>query len=154
MKRMLTWIILTALSGTLLCACAAGGSTETADTEAVQEGSEEDMITFVNELTDLDVWILPNTEENRRTTLWGTATLGGMSEDEERQISFAALEGEVLYLVRVIDTREVYYAADSVRLEPGCTVRLSSGDGPMTAVLEVTGADGTTETYVVFAARL
>ena len=110
-------------------------------------------VTLRNEAGEADFWIIPDTEKNRRTTLWGTATAAKVQAGEEREITLGAPEGQ--FLLRVIDTESWYHSADGVALKEGDTLRLAADpDNERALILEVTSADGAAETYKVFSARL
>ena len=72
-------------------------------------GTKEISVTFVNGVEDADIWILPQTDENLGTTLWGTPTLKDSVKDT---IGTCRIEGGAEnYIVRIIDADEAYYAA-------------------------------------------
>ena len=116
-------------------------------------------VIFINEVTDTDVWILANTEENRKTTVWGTPTVRGMKVNTETEAQLCAPAEDGLYLIRMISARKIYFSADGVALQNGWTVRFKVGkyynDNPVSWVLEVTDTEGNPmETYEVFGAAL
>ncbi len=118
-------------------------------------GESDAGITFINSVKDADVWILPATEENIKTTLWGTATIAKLKAGEAHQLSLQALGGPGDYIIRMIDTEGMYYATDRIPLEAGYSLQIKKDELPMSVVLEVTDADaGLVETCSVFAARL
>ena len=111
-------------------------------------------VTFVNEVKDADVWILPQTEKNLKTTVWGTATLSGVSVGESRQAPLCEPGDDGLYMFRMIDTGHFYYSANGIVLKAGWTARLR-GDDLYSYTLEVTDETGAVDnTYEVFSARL
>ena len=112
------------------------------------------MLTVINNVTEADVWILPDTEENRSTTVWGTATAAGVKTGERRSITLPEAGDEGLYLLRMIDTDEMYYSASAVELKEGWTIEIREADaGPITA--KVTDEDGDVQcVYDVFSAHL
>ena len=145
-------IALCVLAGALLFGCK---GTDRPDTdEPVTDPVSGAEISFVNEAEDADVWILPETEENLSTTLWGTATVAKLGANEERRLSLAALGGPGTYIIRAIGTDGMFYAADGILLDAGCTVRLRKHDSLASADIEVLDAGGAAETYPVFAAKL
>ena len=148
MKRLILTVACLLLAA-LLCAC---GPEE----PAVPDPAEEPDLAFVNGLdTAADVWLLPQTEENLRTTVWGAATLPELDAGGEGQLSLTALGGPGVYILRVIDKDGMYYAADGVELETGCVLRLCESEDPGAATLEVTDVTGAqVAVYSVFAARL
>ena len=63
MKRSAVFLLVV-LAGLLLMSCNQGKGSEA-------EGENMIEVTFVNEVEDADIWILPQTEENLKTTVWG-----------------------------------------------------------------------------------
>ena len=143
MKKLLIAALLTL--ALLLGGCAAE---RTEDME-----TPKNTVTVINGMNDADIWLLPDTAENRKTTMWGAATVRA-----ESNCTVTAELGEAgdggLYLFRMIDSDGFYYSANELRLEPGCTLRIY-GEDIMSPSLEVARADGSAKnTYKLFAARL
>ena len=110
-------------------------------------------VTFVNGAREADAWILPMTEKNLKTTVWGKAVFPKVKKDESLLAAVEKAE-DGLYIFRMIDVDEMYYEANGVRLEEGWTVRIVQSD-PYTMQLEVTDENGVlNETYEVFWASL
>ena len=152
-KKPAILITLCVLIGSMLFGCKTKEQ-PAAETPTPAPGSGAS-ITFVNGVEEADVWILPETEANLKTTLWGTATIAKLATDASCEVSLDALGGPGVYILRLIDTRGMYYAVNGVPLAPGDIVQIRSGEVPMSALVEVTGADGALrETFEVFAARL
>ena len=140
MKRAVIYLI----TMLLLCGCGAN------PTEPVSNKT----VTFINGVKDADVWILAETEENLKTTLWGKATVSGIKKDESRKAPLCDAGETGLYILRMIDTDSGFYSADSIALEPGWTVRITEED-LRSVKLEVTDEnDVLKNTYEVFAAKL
>ena len=151
-KRLLLCVcLLTALS---LFGCTAKPTEPAVDPLKIADGDA--VISFTNELEPSDIWVLPQTEENLKTTLWGTATVGKLATNGTQQISLTRLGGSGAYILRVIDEDGMYYSANGLVLENGCSMRLfPDPDDPVAALLEVYDASGTlTQTISVFAAHL
>ena len=111
-------------------------------------------ISFTNGVQEADVWILPMTEENLKTTMWGTATAKSVKTGESRKTPLCKAGDEGQYIFRMIDTDEMYYSANGIKLEAGWTAEVK-GDELNSITLEVKNADGEVDaTYEVFAARL
>ncbi len=131
----------------LLCGCK---SQETGNTPTT--GGKT--VTVLNEVTDADIWILPDTDKNRKTSVWGTATVSKAPTGESCQAALCEPGDTGMYLLRMIDTESFYYSANGVALEDGWTMKIS-GDGFLSTVLEVTDENGVLQnTYDVFTARL
>ena len=134
----------------LLALCAGCG----AGPEPGPAPAEEFDLTVVNELETADIWLLPQTEQNLHTTVWGAATLADLGSGGEGRLSLTALGGPGVYILRGIDENGMYYAADGLTLEAGCALRLTDEEGPDAAALTVTDAAGEAASYPLFAARL
>ena len=128
----------------LLCGCKAS-RTKTASNKTV---------TITNGVKDADIWILPETEENLKTTLWGEATVCGIKTDESCKAPLCEAGENGLYCIRMIDTDNIFYSADGIALNSGWTVRITGND-LQSIMVEVTDEnDVLKNTYSVFAASL
>ena len=110
-------------------------------------------IALINSVNEADIWILPKTEENLKTTLWGTATVGKMQLHESREVQLEAPADNGLYIFRMIDTDKMYYSAEDIIIEDGWTLEIK-GESINSVSIDVTDKDGNTTTYEVSAARL
>lgn len=116
--------------------------------------AEEKTVTFINGAADADVWILPETEANLKTTVWGAATVPQVKAGESIVAPLCEPGDGGLYIFRMIDTDGFYYAADGIELGDGWTLRIS-GSGLDAVRIEVTDENGGLRyTGEVFAARL
>ena len=130
----------------LLCGC----ETERNNMESATVGT----VMVINGVTDADVWLLPDTQANRKTTVWGIATAAQVKTGESRSTSLCEAGDDGAYLLRAIDTNGFYYSADGVALHDGWTVKITETE-PMSAALEVTDEYGAPQhTYDVFVAQL
>lgn len=128
----------------LLCGCKASRT----------EPANKKTVTFINGVKDADIWILPETEENLKTTVWGKATVSGIKTNESRKVPLCDAGENGRHIIRMIDTDNVFYSADGIILEPGWTVRIAGNDLQSVKV-EVSDKNGVTQnTYEVFAASL
>ena len=97
--------------------------------------TEEISVTFVNGVEDADIWILPQTEENLKTSLWGTPTL---KNSVKGSTGTCRIEGGAeKYIVRIIDTDQAYYAANDFALHEGVTVKFSTDTDKYDSTLTV-----------------
>ncbi|MCR5636864.1 MAG: hypothetical protein K6F76_06805 [Clostridiales bacterium] len=130
-----------------LCSC------ETEEQKDMQVTHNRSII-FINEVNDADVWILPQTGENLKTTVWGTPTISKAKTGESRHAPLYDAEDDGLYILRMIDTDGCFYAADGIKLEPGWTIEIK-GNVLELITVEVKDEKGVlTGTYDVFAAKL
>ena len=107
MKRIICFA-LCILSGTLLFGC-----TKTTEPEPERPRIS---VFVVNEANEADVWILPDTEANRKTTLWGTATVAKLNVNDKQPASVEESESGA-YLFRMIDTDLKFYSVSGIKLK-------------------------------------
>ena len=100
-------------------------------------------ITVRNEVEEADVWVLPQTEENRKTSLWRTPSAAALGAGETAELTLTDPENAEAWLVRIIDDDKAYYAAQDLKLEDGCTVVFRSEGSKFEAVIEVLDPTGT-----------
>ncbi len=130
-----------------LCSC---GKKETDD----MKQTEQKTILLINSVREADIWILPDTPANRKTTVWGTASASEVKTGERRQVLLCEPGENGRYLFRMIDTDGFYYSASGVILESGRSLQFEE-DGEDRVTLAVTDETGATQsTYEVFKARL
>ncbi len=89
---------------------------------------------FVNEVEPADVWILENTEANLKTSLWGKASLPKAKLENEYAVTVRKDSGNS-YLLRIIDTDEIYYAADDITLKDGYSLLIYRSDGEFQEII-------------------
>ena len=111
-------------------------------------------VSFRNGVEEADIWILPQTPEILKTTLWGTATVKKLREGAEADIRLEAPAEAGTYIFRAIGSGGMYYEANDIGITEGCVIGFRKDDG-YTYVLEVAPpGGGEPEIYEVFAARL
>ena len=132
MKKYL-FIVLTVLLLVLAACNTNQGDTDMPGSDDVI--AEEITVTFVNDVEDADIWILPQTEENLKTTLWGTPTLDDSAKGATGTCCIDG--GAEKYIVRIIDTDGAYFAANDLVLHEGWTVRLTTDTDRFDATLAV-----------------
>ena len=99
-------------------------------------------VSFVNEVEEADIWILPQTEDNLKTTLWGPASVGALAAGETSEVCLQKLYDGQLWMIRIIDRDHGYYAAQDLELEDGYTIVFKSEDSKYEALIEVLDPDG------------
>ena len=97
-------------------------------------------ITVINGAEEAEFWILPQTEENWRASLWGAATLPKLRAGDQATVTLP--EGTV-YFVRIIDTDHAFYAANGVTIKDGYTLRFTTEDTKFEATIDVLDEAGT-----------
>ena len=113
----------------------------------------QETVTIINEVKEADIWILPQTEKNLKTTVWGTATASKVKADESRQASLCEPGDNGQYIFRMIVAYSFYYSANGIVLKNGWTIKVSgSVDSFAIAVSDDNGI--LVNSYEVFAARL
>lgn len=130
MKKVLL-IILCVLTSMILFSCKDGD-----DVKKNSETTSEKTIsvTFVNDVEEADIWIMPHTQENLKTSLWGTATISKLNAGEKQTVSIGESEDEK-YIVRIIDKDKAYYSASEMILETGYTVQFKTDDSKYEAAI-------------------
>ena len=114
-------------------------------TEPAEPGPTEQTgpeITIVNEAVKADFWILPDTEANRKTSLWGTASADDLKAGDKIKLKIGEPGEGGTYLVRVIDADGGFYSADGLTLAEGYTLRLTEEENLMAARIEVLDENG------------
>ncbi|MBE6726512.1 MAG: hypothetical protein E7576_15190 [Ruminococcaceae bacterium] len=120
------------------------------ETPTVGGAESADEILFVNEVEKTDVWILPDTEENRDLP-YSTPTVNDLEENGEIRLSLSSLGGPGTYVVHMFSEDGMYYGAAGVPIEGGYTLRFRRQDWSWT--LEVSdGLGNPVGSYEVFGA--
>jgi len=144
-KAVLIFICLIALL--LLCGCRVKEQNN-------MEIANNKTVNFINDVKDADLWILPETEKNLKTTVWGTATASKVKYGESRKVPLCEPGDDGHYILRMIDTDGFFYSVGGIALESGWTIHIMEND-PRSVSVEVTDENGIIQnTYEVFNARL
>lgn len=111
-------------------------------------------VTIINHVQTADIWLLPETQANLKTTLWGTATAAGVQTGENRQIPLCEPGENGCFILRMIDTQEFYYSANSLALSEGDCLEINC-ENVQLVTLTITDKNGEIkQTCDVFSARL
>ena len=111
-------------------------------------------VTLRSSIAQADVWLLPDTQKNRKTTVWGAASAAGVKAGETRTAALSEPGDNGLYLLRMIDADGFYYEANGLPLQAGWSVEIK-GDGLQSMTVEVTDETGERKnTCKLFAAKL
>ena len=84
------------------------GTGEGADNIMGKTSNEPITVSFVDSVENADVWLIPDTEKNRKTSVWGTASIKNAEQEKEYSVSISKNPGD-MYLLRMIDIRHIYY---------------------------------------------
>ena len=98
-------------------------------------------VTFLNNVEEADIWILPQTEDNPNSSLWGTPTVSKMRVGEQKAVTVSD-EGTSRYIVRIIDCDQAIYAASDVVLDDGYTIRFEMEETKYDASITVLDQNG------------
>ncbi|MBO4419646.1 MAG: hypothetical protein J5789_07470 [Oscillospiraceae bacterium] len=99
-------------------------------------------VTFENRVQEADIWILPQTSENLKTTLWGTPTVGKLAPGETAEVVLTESYAAEAWLVRIIDTDQALYSANDLKLADGYRIVFRSEGARFDAVIEVLDPEG------------
>lgn len=109
------------------------------------------VVTVVNEVEEADVWILPQTEENLKSSVWGTASVGKLGVGETAELELEESDSSA-WIVRIIDADHAYYSVQDLTLEDGYRIVFQSADSKFDAVIQVQDESGavlsTSEAFV------
>ena len=112
-------------------------------------------VTFISGADEADVWILPDTAENRSTTVWGKAMISKLSSGGSERVSIGEPGENGGYIIRVIDGDGMYYSAGFVLLSEGDSIKMTVGNSPLSVIFDVTSSDGNSAgSFTGFAAKL
>ena len=100
-------------------------------------------VTFQNEVEEADVWVLPQTEENRKSSLWGTPSAEKLGPGESVELSLTQAQNAEAWLIRIIDDEKAFYSAQDLKLEDGFALIFKSEGSKFDAVIEVQDQNGT-----------
>lgn len=90
--------------------------------------------TFTNEVEGGDVWILPNTKENRETSLWGKATVPKAEKGIAYPV-FVNRDTHDEYLFRMIDRGDIFYDGGVLMLYKNQAITLVKGEEGITIIV-------------------
>ena len=105
------------------------------------ESNKTISVTFINDVEKADIWILPQTKENLKTSLWGTATISKLKPGEKKTISINDFE-EGRYIVRIIDDDKAFYSANDIVLKEKYTIRFKTDETKYEAELVTLDQNG------------
>jgi hypothetical protein len=118
-KRIIVLLVMAIL---ILSACSSGENA-VKNQESIEPTSSIG-ISFIDLVEPGSVWILTDTEKNRKTSVWGTAMLKPEEIGEEYIADIPEAE-DGRYLFRMIDDDGIYYETDIPELKNGWKVIIS-----------------------------
>lgn len=101
-------------------------------------------VTFVNEVEEADIWILPQTEENLQTSLWGIATIPKLKSGVQKTVGINGNQEK--YIVRIIDVDQAYYSANDIALDENYMIRFRTDESKFEAKLVTSDPEGNSVT--------
>lgn len=96
---------------------------------------------FINDVIEADVWILPQTEENLKSTLWGTATISKLKAGGEKSVEIDESDDHK-YIIRLIDSDSAYFSVRDVALQSGYTICFKTDGTKYESKIEVIDQSG------------
>lgn len=99
-------------------------------------------VTLVNNVKTADIWILPQTDKNLKSSLWGTATVKNLKANEQRNITLSKTDEQEKYIIRVIDDEHAYYSAKDISLGDGYEIHFKTDGSKFDAVIEIINEKG------------
>ena len=123
----------------------------------VSESGEPVNISVINKIKKANLWVLKDTEENRKVTVWGPATVSDFDVELEQAITVYAdtAEQNHRFVINMIDEGEMYYSACEVVLEDGYRMVIREGEEIMSAFVDVYDEkENLIAQYEMFVARL
>ena len=99
-------------------------------------------VTFENRVQGADIWILPQTAENLKTTLWGTPTIGKLAAGGTTEVILTGSYEAEAWIVRIIDAEQALYSANDLKLAEGYRILFRSEGSKFDAVIEVLDPEG------------
>lgn len=103
---------------------------------AVKNAVQTITISFIDDIEPSSVWIIRDTPDNRKTSIWGTAMIMPMELGTEYSSSIPLSEDNK-YLFRMIDENGIYYEADIPELLDGWKIKAYRDGSDMGIFLEI-----------------
>jgi len=104
---------------------------------------ERILVTLENRVEEADFWLLPQTEENLKTSLWGTATVGSLAVGDSAEVVLTKPDDAETWIIRIIDKDHILYTADDLKLKDGDRIVFRREDADFDGVIEILDENGT-----------
>ncbi len=82
-------------------------------------------VVFTNEAEEADIWIIPQTEDNMKTGIWGKATIAKLPVNEKRELVLDKAWDAEHWIINII-AGDQYYSALDIVLEEGYSIIFGS----------------------------
>lgn len=103
---------------------------------AIMFGADTINITFVDKVQTASVWIIADTDNNRHTSVWGTAMMKPDELGKEYKAGIPKAKDDK-YLFRMIDDDGIYYDTEIEELHDGWKLILYVRDGKIDPELQI-----------------
>lgn len=112
------------------------------------------VISLENQVKPADIWIMEDTNYNRKLSTWGGATIKECPVGSPLTLTLENVSDDCQYIVRMIDKSGLFYEAGNVEITDGQSIVIKSEDGNRTLV-SVYDRDGSLQNeYEMFVAAL
>ena len=110
--------------------------------------------TVINDVKEADIWILPETDKNKNTSVWGKATASKVKTGENREVSLCEPGDNGYYILRMIDSDSFFYSSNGIELKSDYTLRIKETDSKKIVAETLDEKGVLINSYDVFSARL
>ena len=112
-------------------------------------------ILLENQVKTADIWIMEDTNENRKKSVWGGTTVKECAVETPQQLTIKNVSDDNLYIVRMLDDKGLFYEACNVEITEGQSIVIKSEDNDLRTVVSVYDTEGSLQNeYEMFAAAL
>lgn len=112
-------------------------------------------ITLDNQIRTADIWIMEDTPEKRKQSLWGDTTIKACGANEPQEIMLKKISADNKYIVRMIDDKRLYYEVCNVEIIDGQSIVIKSTENELSTFIYVYNDDGNVANeYEMFVAAL
>lgn len=112
-------------------------------------------IKLENQVETADIWIMEDTPEKRKQSVWGDATIKECAVNEPLEVMLGSVSKDDLCIVRMIDDRGLYYESYNIEITDGKSVEIKSKENGLPTVVCVCDSEGNLiNEYEMFVAAL
>lgn len=112
-------------------------------------------ILLENQVKTADIWIMEDTNENRKQSVWGGTTVKECAVETPQQLTIKNVSDDNLYIVRMLDDKGLFYEACNVEITEGQSIVIKSEDNDLRTVVSAYDTEGSLQNeYEMFAAAL